>query len=353
MPYHYLYYFHKFEYLSFPDIGQAFVVNIDPDGEPTLVIKKIIISAFPERQIEFTNKKEPNLVVQRSSYRPSGALPHLKASPYIILYGEPSTPPPTLKYRKYGLPLMELVSHAPKRPEQIHLPFIVWGDTVIRNRKYANANRTKNIAYISSNCVPAREKLFGLLKKKIGSGVDALGKCSSSSKPLFRRLIEKIWPKVVLDDSIPLDSTFKVPPRWSGIMWKALPEFYSYYTFGFAMENTQEPGYITEKITNVFKGGAIPIYWGDTKTVEEYFNPAAFINVGKFNSLDDAANYIADLIKDPQRIKKMQQEPIFKNNIMPDMLKTGMEDENDANPIIEKIAKTLRTRYFEFLKANL
>ena len=39
------------------------------------------------------------------------------------------------------------------------------------------------------------------------------------------------------------------------------------------------PGYITDKIFNVLRGGAIPIYWGDTPTVERLVNPSAFINV--------------------------------------------------------------------------
>ena len=42
------------------------------------------------------------------------------------------------------------------------------------------------------------------------------------------------------------------------------------YMFSFAIENTKCDGYFTEKITDCFSTGTIPIYWGDS-TISDYF----------------------------------------------------------------------------------
>jgi alpha(1,3/1,4) fucosyltransferase len=42
------------------------------------------------------------------------------------------------------------------------------------------------------------------------------------------------------------------------------------------MENTNQAGYVTEKILDAFIGGAVPIYWG-ASDVFDIFNRDAFI----------------------------------------------------------------------------
>jgi hypothetical protein len=48
------------------------------------------------------------------------------------------------------------------------------------------------------------------------------------------------------------------------------------FRFGIAFENSQVPGYITEKIANVKLAGAVPIYWG-APDVASYLNTDAFL----------------------------------------------------------------------------
>lgn len=48
------------------------------------------------------------------------------------------------------------------------------------------------------------------------------------------------------------------------------------FRFGIAFENSEMPGYITEKIANVKLAGAVPIYWG-APDVMAYLNPDAFV----------------------------------------------------------------------------
>jgi hypothetical protein len=61
---------------------------------------------------------------------------------------------------------------------------------------------------------------------------------------------------------------------WGGIpnKWKAFPNYHGMakdkqktlkrYNFVLAFENSDFPGYITEKIFDAFKSGAVPLYWG-------------------------------------------------------------------------------------------
>ena len=55
--------------------------------------------------------------------------------------------------------------------------------------------------------------------------------------------------------------------------------------FSFAVENANYPTYFTEKLTDCFACGTIPVYYG-TAGVAQYFNPEGIIfldekNIGK------------------------------------------------------------------------
>jgi len=50
------------------------------------------------------------------------------------------------------------------------------------------------------------------------------------------------------------------------------------YLYSFAIENTQCDGYFTEKISDCFATGTIPIYWGDN-TISEYFEQDGIIKL--------------------------------------------------------------------------
>ena len=55
------------------------------------------------------------------------------------------------------------------------------------------------------------------------------------------------------------------------------------YKFTIAFENKLLPGYSTEKLTDPFIAGSIPIYCGDPG-ITDIFNPAAFINGGDYDN---------------------------------------------------------------------
>ena len=80
--------------------------------------------------------------------------------------------------------------------------------------------------------------------------------------------------------------------------------------FTIAVESYPHEGFITEKLTDAFLANTIPIYYGDPN-VSKIFNPRAFIDVRKFDSLEDLANEIMRLDESPEEMAEMLSQPVF------------------------------------------
>ena len=90
-------------------------------------------------------------------------------------------------------------------------------------------------------------------------------------------------------------------------------EFQKKYKFSIAFENSSYPGYTTEKITQAWAAGTIPIYWGDP-TIGEQLNEEAFINCHKYNSWDEVIEKIIEIDQNDELYLKMQKQPISKKD---------------------------------------
>lgn len=73
--------------------------------------------------------------------------------------------------------------------------------------------------------------------------------------------------------------------------------FLGRHKFTIAFENESHPFYSTEKIVEALAARTVPIYWGDPRAAED-FNPAAFINAHDFETLDELAEYVAEVDRD-------------------------------------------------------
>jgi hypothetical protein len=195
------------------------------------------------------------------------------------------------------------------------LPYIRIKDNPINERD-------GSLLYIASNCKKHRE-LFFKEYRKLDKKSAALGQCSNTQGG---RLLQQGY-------------------RGHGA-WEELADYYAKYKFGMAMENRKIPYYVTEKILNVFESGAIPIYWGDSVLAKKLFNEKAFIDISDFNSVADAAKYVYELSKDPKRLQDMANEPVFKDNTVPEIFKWKSEN----IPQIIDAATYLRNKYFERTK---
>jgi GR25 family glycosyltransferase involved in LPS biosynthesis/tetratricopeptide (TPR) repeat protein len=84
------------------------------------------------------------------------------------------------------------------------------------------------------------------------------------------------------------------------------------YKFAIAFENEDYPGYVTEKICDIFKSSCIPIYWG-TKEVVKDFNPNTFINANDFENFDELVEYVIKVDNDDELYARYFREPMFSN----------------------------------------
>ena len=87
------------------------------------------------------------------------------------------------------------------------------------------------------------------------------------------------------------------------------------YKFAIAFENEDYPGYVTEKICDIYKSNCIPIYWGNKEVLED-FNPNTFIYAKDFYNFDELVDYIIKVDNDDELYASYFKEPFFSNKWM-------------------------------------
>lgn len=284
--------------------------------------------AYPNMEIEWKNTEDCDIIIRSHFFNIEKQWTNKKI-PYILWSGEKWS----LPVKSY-LPIVSLQTVTRDKNEYhnyFHIPYVYdkydlkMGSTV---RKYPVSKyidfenkRPYMVAYCNSAQILEREKMFKLLQTIDKTGtVHGLGKCSNT---MGGKLITGDWSSDVLIDT------------------------YSKYRFVFAMENKCVPGYVTEKILNAFVSGAIPIYWGDSY-VKKLFNERAFIYVNDFSSFEECAKYIIELGQDVEKMRSMMMEPVFKDNIVPDILKIG--EFNDVPKVYRKISDNIKRELDKFEK---
>jgi hypothetical protein len=98
-------------------------------------------------------------------------------------------------------------------------------------------------------------------------------------------------------------------------------EFIEHYKFMICFENQKRQNYFTEKLINAYIAKTIPIYWG-CPNVPDFLNLDAIIYIDTFDeeSIRNSINRIVELDQDPEKYKKVYEQPLFKNNEIPDEL---------------------------------
>jgi hypothetical protein len=105
-------------------------------------------------------------------------------------------------------------------------------------------------------------------------------------------------PGAVFHNAESIDSSDSVDMRQAKL--SAMRNF----SFNIAMENSQLPGYSTEKISEAFFGGAIPIYWGDP-LVNVNFDRRTFLNLASFPSIIELVERVLELDENEQLLEPM------------------------------------------------
>ena len=80
--------------------------------------------------------------------------------------------------------------------------------------------------------------------------------------------------------------------------------------FAMAMEGYNSPGYVTEKVVNALLAGAVPLYWGHTKTVTTMFNRNAMVLMQAYRTYEDVADALNQAMLNETRARQLVSAPI-------------------------------------------
>jgi hypothetical protein len=90
-------------------------------------------------------------------------------------------------------------------------------------------------------------------------------------------------------------------------------KFQSKYKFSIAFENSEHPGYTTEKLVHPKLVDSIPIYWGNP-VVDKDWNTKSFINAYNFTNILDLVDFIKEVDNNDDLWYKMLIEPHLNEN---------------------------------------
>ena len=137
-------------------------------------------------------------------------------------------------------------------------------------------------------------------------------------------------------------------PKWDGDFTTTgvmdyVVKAYQPYKFVVAFENSQVPGYITEKVMNVRLANAVPIYWGEPE-LDQYLNVQAVVWCKEDISGIDLSQYelggatyaIQDFIK------------AIRPNLFQDCIKEIERLDQDPQAYADKLAQPLFLPHQEF-----
>jgi GR25 family glycosyltransferase involved in LPS biosynthesis len=85
--------------------------------------------------------------------------------------------------------------------------------------------------------------------------------------------------------------------------------FFSEHQFTISFENSQSPGYLTEKLLHAKMAGCVPLYWGDSTSDD--FVPNSFINLSSMTSADQIVDIIKKLEARPDICETIAATPIL------------------------------------------
>ncbi len=92
--------------------------------------------------------------------------------------------------------------------------------------------------------------------------------------------------------------------------------FISDYKFTIAFENSESPGYTTEKLVHPKLVDSIPIYWGNPEFGKDW-NTKSVVNAYDYKNINDLVDYIIEMDNDDDLYFKTLNEPHFNKKEIP------------------------------------
>ncbi len=270
---------------------------------------QLFVRTFPHTEIKWQKGSEVgpvDLVIRSHFLRSEMPQRENYNKPYISWSGESYAVAP----RPHMDPLLEVNTSITGRPNEVWFPHLITEIShVERPADTATSSKRWCCAYASSHRVIERERLFWSMRIKEPTCYGFGSSCRTRDNP-FELQIERRGENAC-----------------------AFKDF----AFNVAMENKVAPRYITEKIGHAFNSGSVPIYWGDRTSVEEFFNPASFVNVLDFPTPDAAGEYAVQVWKDPQKLQRYLNAPITVNSRLADYEAVRTEYRPWQKPIVDRL----------------
>lgn len=261
------------------------ILNVGSDGMGRWIfpmVDPLLQRAFPHTTIQHDSTKPYNLVIRSNFLNMERSRPY--TCPYITWSGELYR----VRHLATHAPLLEInTMYVPQISNNIYIPHLV---AEVKKTARPDPNLLTDKKYCCSfaftNPVPMRECLFRQMRSLEPT-------CYAFGRSCFTS-----------------DNPFELPSSNRG----ENAQKFNTFLFNVGMENNSAPGYITEKIAYAFNSGSIPIYWGDDDTVNDFFNPASFLNVSDYKSPEDAAIAAVEIWRDPQKAQRYLDAPIRLND---------------------------------------
>ena len=162
--------------------------------------------------------------------------------------------------------------------------------------------------YLLEECQRRKNGIINVPKRENFCSFISNGEVKTTHR---RTIVEKLskYKKVHCGGKYLNNIGFTVP---RGVNCSGKIEHNNKYKFAIAFENEDYPGYVTEKICDIYKSNCIPIYWG-TKEVVNDFNPSTFINARDFENFDELVDYIIKVDNDDEIYASYFKQPFFSN----------------------------------------
>ncbi len=110
------------------------------------------------------------------------------------------------------------------------------------------------------------------------------------------------------------------------------------YRFSIAIENAFHFGYTSEKIITSFLAGSIPLYFGNPE-IHLDFNPARFVNLHNFETIETAVKYVVELSSSPERQMKILDNAV----LTPEQLVRYRNFRMEFSSFFEKIVESAKS----------
>lgn len=121
----------------------------------------------------------------------------------------------------------------------------------------------------------------------------------------------------------------RVEPRLSGRYdehWHSTKAaVLSDYRFTIAFENTELPGYTTEKMIDAWMAGSVPIYWGNPAFTVD-FPPDSCLSLYEAGSLSKLVDQVLEAENEPERYAQLQAANPFRTGLAQEALSRYRHD---------------------------